>query len=98
MDSAGALIAPAADVARFLSRHGGPDGRPDPPGDEHRNYFGDLPGTFTMALRLPGNLVIVVLCNQRVSVSGSPMFALAGLMERAAAKVRSWPTKEVEMR
>ena len=98
LDSAGALIAPAADVARFLSRHGGPDGRPDPPGDEHRNYFGDLPGTFTMALRLPGNLVIVVLCNQRVSVSGSPMFALAGLMERAAAKVRSWPTKEVEMR
>jgi CubicO group peptidase (beta-lactamase class C family)/tetratricopeptide (TPR) repeat protein len=96
LDSSCGLIAPAADVARFFSRHGGPDGRPDPPGDEHRIYFGDLPGTFAMALRLPGNLVIVVLCNQRVSVSGSPMFALAGLMEQAAAKVQSWPTKEVD--
>jgi len=75
-----------------------PSARPNPPRDEHRIYFGELPGTFAMALRLPGNLVIVVLCNQRVSVSGSPKNALAGLMERAAAKVRSWPATKVNVR
>ena len=96
LDSAGGLIAPAADVARFFSQHGGHDGRSNPPGDERRIYTGELPGTYTMALRLPGNLVIVVLCNQSVSVSGAPMDALSGLMERAAATIKSWPAAELD--
>ena len=98
LDSTGGLIAPAADVARFFSHYGGREGRPDPPNDKRSVFTGQLPGTYAMALRLPGNLVIVVLCNQSVSVSGAPMNALSGLMERAAGKVQSWPTTELDRR
>jgi hypothetical protein len=49
-----------------------------------------------MALRLPGNVVIVVLFNQRVAVSGAPMDAISTLMERAAAKVQAWPAENVK--
>ncbi len=98
LDSTAGLIATAEDVVRFFSHYGGPDGRPNPPGDEHRFYIGDLPGTFAVALRLPGNLVIAVLCNQSVSVSGSSMFALPDEMKRAAAMVQSWPTDELKPR
>jgi hypothetical protein len=56
---------------------------------EGHHYF-----SFTLALRLPGDVVIVVLCNLSVSVSGSPMNALVGITERAAAGIRSWPPRE----
>src|SRR5262249_36538666 len=95
LDSCSGLIASAADVARFSS-HSGPNGRPTPPRDRPSTNYGELPGSFTMALHLPKDLVIVVLCNQRVAVSGSSLTALAGVMERAARKVRSWPSNGVE--
>jgi CubicO group peptidase (beta-lactamase class C family) len=95
LDSIGGLIASAADVARFYS-HYGPGGRSVPPRERPSTNYGELPGTFTMALRLPEDIVIVVLCNQNVTVSGASLEALAGLMERAARKVRSWPSKAVE--
>jgi hypothetical protein len=78
--------------------HYRPDGRHTHPHNERPIHIGSLPGTFTMALRLPGDIVIVVLCNQSVPVSGAPMDRLAGVMERAAAKVKSWPTKERDLR
>jgi CubicO group peptidase (beta-lactamase class C family) len=97
LDSSGGLIASAADVALLLS-HYGTDGRRNPPHDERQVYLGTLPGTFTMALRLPGGIVVVVLCNQSVPFSGLPMNALAGTVEDAIAKVQTWPTKQVDLR
>jgi CubicO group peptidase (beta-lactamase class C family)/tetratricopeptide (TPR) repeat protein len=91
-DSLGGLIGTAADVARFFSHHGGANGRLDPPAGERRYYFGRIPGTFAMALRLPGNVVIVVLCNQSVAVSDACMMTLAQLMERTVSQIHSWPS------
>jgi hypothetical protein len=47
---------------------------------------------FTLALRLSGDIVVAVLCNQSVPFSGFPMNALAATMEHAVAKVQTWPT------
>ncbi len=97
LDSSGGLIASAADVALLLS-HYGTDGRRKVPHDERQVYIGTLAGSFTMALRLPGDIVVVVLCNQSVPFSGLPMNALAGTIEHAVAKVQTWPTKPVDLR
>jgi CubicO group peptidase (beta-lactamase class C family)/tetratricopeptide (TPR) repeat protein len=92
LDSCGGLLATAADVARFLSRYG-VDGQLNPAIDQPQVRFGELPGTFSMALRLPGDVVVVVLCNQNVGYSLAPKNVLAKMMEQAVARVKSWPVK-----
>ncbi|HKI36973.1 MAG TPA: serine hydrolase [Gemmataceae bacterium] len=90
IDSHGGLTAPAADVARFLvafALDGHPAGRHIPGGAA----FGSLPGTFTMALKRPDGVGIVVLFNQRTDPSGLDYFKIEEVMNRAADAVKRWP-------
>ncbi len=91
MDSHGGLTAPAVDVARFLTAFaldGHPAGRI--PGGA---AFGSLPGTFTMALKRPDGVGIVVLFNQRTDPSGLDYFKIEEAMNRTAGAVKRWPAR-----
>jgi N-acyl-D-amino-acid deacylase len=93
MDAHGGLIAPAADVARFVDAYR-LDGEPRAGRPASGCLFGSLPGTFTMALQRTDGVTIVALFNRRTDPSGLDYLKIRDLLERAAGDVASWPSGE----
>jgi CubicO group peptidase (beta-lactamase class C family) len=94
-DAHGGLIGSAVDVVRFLQAYS-LDGRPRTAPPAAGCYFGQLPGTFTMALQRADGVQIAALFNQSRG-PGCPYAKVRELLDKAADAVRTWPTKEVHL-
>jgi hypothetical protein len=82
-------------VVRFLQAYS-LDGRPRAAPPAAGCYFGQLPGTFTMALQRADGVQIAALFNQSRG-PGGPYAKVRELLDKAADAVRTWPTKEVHL-
>jgi CubicO group peptidase (beta-lactamase class C family) len=94
-DAHGGLIGSAVDVVRFLQAYS-LDGRPRGAEPEAGCYFGQLPGTFTMALQRADGVQIAALFNQSRGPGGDHS-KVRELLDKTADGVRTWPTKEVHL-
>jgi CubicO group peptidase (beta-lactamase class C family) len=95
MDAHGGLIGSAVDVVRFLQAYA-LDGRPRQGSPAPGCYFGQLPGTFTIALQRADGVQIAALFNQSRG-PGGPYAEVRELLDKAADGVRAWPTKEARL-
>lgn len=86
----GSMVSNAADLSRFLRRWW-LSGEPRDSADYYYAFYGSLYG-FGMALQLPGNIDVVVLCNKRPVPWPDGTNALHLRMERAAQSIAKWPT------
>lgn len=88
MDAHGGLIASSPDLVKFLQAYW-ISGEPRQPGQRASfNFFGSLPGTFTMVLQRKDGLNIAALFNQRTDPSGRDYAAIKEYLNEAAD--RTW--------
>lgn len=91
MDAHGGLIAPAAEVVRFLD-HYWINGQPRKAGESQRwAFFGSLPGTWTVAIQRPDGVNIVALFNNRAAPAGMRNEAILEMLNQAADGIKVWP-------
>jgi CubicO group peptidase (beta-lactamase class C family) len=91
MDSHGGLIGTAPDLVRFLQAYW-MDGSPRKPGQSATyNFFGSLPGTWTVIMQRPGGLSIAALFNQRTDPSGLSYDKIENVLDVASNSVKNWP-------
>jgi N-acyl-D-amino-acid deacylase len=83
MDAHGGLIASSRDVVRFLDAYW-LSGEPRQGNGPAYVSFGQLPGTFTMAMQRPNGVNIAVLFNQDADRDGHDLGKIRDLMQDAA--------------
>jgi N-acyl-D-amino-acid deacylase len=83
MDAHGGLIASSFDVIRFLDAYW-LSGEPRQGNGQAHTYFGQLPGTFTMAMQRPNGVNIAALFNQDADSSGLDYAKIRDVMQEAA--------------
>ena len=88
MDAHGGLIASSRDVVRFLDAYW-ISGEPRQGKGRPHVFFGQLAGTFTMAMQRPNGVNVAALFNQDTDPSGRNYFALQDLMREAADRQSS---------
>lgn len=91
MDAHGGLVGSAPDMVRFLA-HYGFDGRPVTA--DHRpagQFFGSLPGTFTVMARRGDGIILAALFNQRGDASGLAYMPILEDLGAAIDGVMAWP-------
>ncbi|MCS7168076.1 MAG: serine hydrolase [Gemmatales bacterium] len=90
MDAHGGLIAPMDQLAKFFAAYM-VDGTAARPGTREV-LFGSMPGTYSMMLRLPDEVVITAAFNRRCDSSGREYSLIAPMMEDAVKKIARWPS------
>jgi CubicO group peptidase (beta-lactamase class C family) len=85
----GNLAASAPAVLRFLDQYW-IDGRPRS-GTASFNFFGSLPGTYTLARQHVSGVNYVALFAQRTDASGLPYDAILGTLDSVVVRIARWP-------
>jgi N-acyl-D-amino-acid deacylase len=91
MDAHGGLIASAPDLVRFLRAYW-MSGEPRRSGQTFAyNFFGSLPGTWTVVVQRPDGVSYAALFNQRADASGLSYESIRDDLNRAADGIKRWP-------
>jgi CubicO group peptidase (beta-lactamase class C family) len=94
MDATFGLIGSAVDVARFVKAYRLLDENPEPDNSPYRWKFGDMAGTFTLAVQRSDGVILVALFNQSKDPSGLDYNVIRGLLEKVVDRIEQWPAGE----
>jgi CubicO group peptidase (beta-lactamase class C family) len=92
-DAAHGLVGSAVDVARF-ARVYPLFGELATGSSPYQWHFGDMAGTFALAVQRADGVILVALFNQRKDPSGLDYSVLKGILEKVADGIEQWPPGE----